>query len=128
MNSYAARLTRGFAPSGPNFENMFMAACVDLGLVNEALGLDPNDGGAEPIIDAIQDLTDEIARLKGEAGVLRRLLMKARDVIEVVINDNDMEPDEGYKMAQLSDAIAGALQIPPAVQFLPADDTEGGSI
>ncbi|WP_419692204.1 ASCH/PUA domain-containing protein [Burkholderia gladioli] len=38
---------------------MFMAACTDLGLINEALGLDPDDGGAEPILDAIQKLKDE---------------------------------------------------------------------
>jgi hypothetical protein len=35
---------------------MFHAACSDLGAINEALGLDPNDGGAEPIIDAIRQL------------------------------------------------------------------------
>ncbi|WP_186268083.1 hypothetical protein [Burkholderia gladioli] len=38
---------------------MFHAACADLGLINEALGLDPDDGGAEPILDAIQKLKDE---------------------------------------------------------------------
>lgn len=35
---------------------MFHAACADLGAINEALGLDPDDGGAEPIIDAIEEL------------------------------------------------------------------------
>jgi len=35
---------------------MFHAACHDLGLINEALGLDPDDGGAEPILDAIAEL------------------------------------------------------------------------
>ncbi|WP_232348199.1 hypothetical protein [Burkholderia pseudomallei] len=35
---------------------MFHAACHDLGLINEALGLDPDDGGAEPILDAINEL------------------------------------------------------------------------
>jgi hypothetical protein len=35
---------------------MFHAACADLGAINEALGLDPNDGGAAPIIAAIQAL------------------------------------------------------------------------
>ncbi|WP_186118303.1 hypothetical protein [Burkholderia gladioli] len=38
---------------------MFHAACSDLGLINEALGLDPDDGGAEPILDAIQKLKEE---------------------------------------------------------------------
>ncbi|MBB5610596.1 MULTISPECIES: hypothetical protein [unclassified Janthinobacterium] len=35
---------------------MFMAACEELGAVNEKLGLDPNDGGAEPILNAIEEL------------------------------------------------------------------------
>ncbi|KVT68878.1 hypothetical protein [Burkholderia ubonensis] len=35
---------------------MFHAACHDLGLINEALGLDPDDGGAAPILDAIAEL------------------------------------------------------------------------
>jgi hypothetical protein len=39
-----------------SYKRMLEAACVDLGLINEALGLDPNDGGAEPILDAIAEL------------------------------------------------------------------------
>ena len=38
---------------------MFHAACHDLGLINEALGLDPEDGGAAPILDAIAELKRE---------------------------------------------------------------------
>jgi hypothetical protein len=38
---------------------MFHAACADLGAINEALGLDPDDGGAEPIIAAIEELRAE---------------------------------------------------------------------
>jgi hypothetical protein len=37
-------------------ERLFLAACSDLGAVSEALGLDPDDGGAEPIIEAINEL------------------------------------------------------------------------
>ncbi|POR52808.1 hypothetical protein B0G62_104105 [Paraburkholderia eburnea] len=40
---------------------MFHAACADLGTINEALGLDPDDGGAEPIIGAIEELKAQIA-------------------------------------------------------------------
>lgn len=39
-----------------SMERMFMAACEALGLINEALGLDPDDGGAEPILEAIAEL------------------------------------------------------------------------
>ncbi|MBH2008344.1 MAG: hypothetical protein I8H71_01455 [Xanthomonadaceae bacterium] len=42
--------------SREQYRRMFIAACEALGLVNEALGLDPDDGGAEPILAAIRDL------------------------------------------------------------------------
>ena len=44
---------------------LFAAACSDLGLINEHLGLDPDDGGAYPIIDAIDEIkaTLELARM-----------------------------------------------------------------
>ena len=45
-----------------SFKRMFNSACVDLGLINEALGLDPDDGGAEPILDAIAELKAAIAQ------------------------------------------------------------------
>lgn len=38
------------------YKRMLQAACADLGAINEALGLDPNDGGAEPILLAIEEL------------------------------------------------------------------------
>lgn len=44
-----------------SFSRMLIDACSDLGLINEALGLDPDDGGAEPILEAI-------AKLKGGAA------------------------------------------------------------
>ncbi|NTZ82245.1 hypothetical protein FCJ61_04225 [Burkholderia metallica] len=55
------------APAAAPIENaelasmtrMFHAACHDLGLINEALGLDPDDGGAAPILDAIAELKRE---------------------------------------------------------------------
>ena len=38
------------------YKRMFAEACADLGSINEALGLDPNAGGAEPILSAISEL------------------------------------------------------------------------
>lgn len=35
---------------------LFLAACQDLALINTRLGLDPNDGGAAPILNAIDQL------------------------------------------------------------------------
>ena len=44
---------------------LFAAACSDLGRINEHLGLDSEDGGADPIIDAIDEIkaTLELARM-----------------------------------------------------------------
>lgn len=39
--------------SKEQYRRMFGAACEALGAINEALGLDPNDGGAEPILHVI---------------------------------------------------------------------------
>ncbi|VVE50057.1 DUF551 domain-containing protein [Pandoraea terrigena] len=39
---------------------MFGAAYADLGLINEALDLDPDDGGAEPILEAIAELKAQV--------------------------------------------------------------------
>jgi hypothetical protein len=48
------------APSDlASMTRMFQAACADLGAINEALGLDPDDGGAAPILDAIAELKSE---------------------------------------------------------------------
>ena len=41
------------------YKRMFEAACADLGAINEALGLDPDDGGAEPILSAIAELKSQ---------------------------------------------------------------------
>lgn len=48
---------------------MFHAACADLGQINEALGLDPDDGGAEPILDVIEELKVAADRAKRVQGV-----------------------------------------------------------
>lgn len=37
-------------------ESMFLAACAELGAINKLLGLDPDDGGAEPILYEVKRL------------------------------------------------------------------------
>ncbi|WP_342705199.1 hypothetical protein OHZ10_29415 [Burkholderia arboris] len=94
---------------------MFHAACHDLGLINEALGLDPDDGGAAPIIDAINELkvraerpapapaderpaaaqipydglteefTDEVARLANDAPGIREAVAGALESCKAII-------------------------------------------
>jgi hypothetical protein len=60
------------APQQPDAElermrRMFIAACEDLGSINEALGLDPDDGGAEPILAAIEELKSRATPPEAEA-------------------------------------------------------------
>lgn len=50
------------------FERMFVAACEALGAINEALGLDPDDGGAEPILAAIEELKAQAAPASQEGA------------------------------------------------------------
>jgi hypothetical protein len=38
------------------YKRMFEAACVALGAIAESLGLDPIEGGADPILKAIEEL------------------------------------------------------------------------
>jgi len=40
------------------YKRMFEAACVALGEISDALGCDPNEGGSEPILDAIAKLME----------------------------------------------------------------------
>jgi hypothetical protein len=53
---------------------MFQAACSDIGLINEALGLDPDDGGADPILEAIELLQ---ATSKADTGEMLNKLVFA---------------------------------------------------
>lgn len=114
-------------------QRMFTAACVDLGTVAESLGLDPNAGGAAPILAAIDALrkdadtkqADEITRLQGEAGVLKALLaLSRRSLVEIDADDRC----EQEMLDALVDKIDAALSPVPVVQFLAADDTEGGAL
>lgn len=58
-----------------SFERMLLAACTALGRINEHLGLDPNDGGANPIIEAIDEIKEQrtqlLHHLKGAVQLLR---------------------------------------------------------
>jgi hypothetical protein len=38
------------------YKRMFESACCALGAIGDALGCDPEEGGAEPILDAIAEL------------------------------------------------------------------------
>ena len=83
-------------------ECLFIAACVDLGRVNETRGLDPDDGGADPISDAITEPRAEVERAQAvtaqvpeaaiNAAVQRFLAMRLPD---------DFIPDFGISFTPL---------------------------
>lgn len=52
--------------------SLFIAAIRDLAAINEALELDPDDGGAVPIIDAIDELKATIAQQADQLAAAER--------------------------------------------------------
>lgn len=104
------------------YKRMFEAACVDLGRINACLGLDPDAGGAEPIIHEFDQIlteqnrlktelknanaqTEEFERkwylccdiietLKGEQVVMVNLMRESLHVIETIETDDPDEFDE----------------------------------
>lgn len=105
----------GMASSDGAHKRMFEAACVDLGSINACLGLDPDDGGAEPIIDAIKKQREVIQRreavikiletdldvatktvhfLNGAHTVIVDLMIEALRVIETIESDDSDEEAE----------------------------------
>ncbi len=52
----------GMAKCDDAHKRMFESACVDLAMINECLGLDPECGGAAPIIHAIKELKHAMQR------------------------------------------------------------------
>ena len=63
------------------YKKMLQAACADLGAINDALGIDPNDGGAEPIILAIEEL-------KGRSQEPMAWMVYTLDGTSVCVTDN----------------------------------------
>lgn len=115
------------------------AEAVELGQINECLGLDPDAGGSEPIIDAINGLkshiinlesaevrrlimlekiaehsdkyAEEVTRLKGEHAVLITLLNSALNVINSIDGENDEECNNLMELRnKMHYAINGAIQ------------------
>lgn len=70
-------------------ERMFQAACADLGLINEHLGLDPNDGGADPIIGAIKEIEGKLNF--AESRLFRMALMLRNSSAEALSSEESIE-------------------------------------
>lgn len=100
------------------YKRMFGAACEALGSINEALGLDPEDGGAEPILEAIsrlQKLHPSDQYLLGHQDGLEW----AAGVVEM---DDPRTGDWMYDdRTDLANAIRRGPEMPPAA---PQEDNE----
>jgi hypothetical protein len=70
-------------------EAMFRAAISDLASISEALGLDPDAGGAAPFLDAIEQLR---AAWPADSAALRGVVTAAQDLDE---NSEELELDDG---------------------------------
>lgn len=83
-------------------ESLFIAACEDLGAINEHLGLDPDDGGAEPIIAAIDELRAVIAQRAGSGeDVIGDLQAEARQQKLDDFIASGVQPDSERDAARL---------------------------
>lgn len=101
---------------------MFHAACADLGLINEALGLDPEDGGAAPILEAIEEL-------KARAASANETGAKGADALaHEVWSAAQRAPGEGIEDAV--QRIAAILSRSPAMSTQPvrAWETDDGRV
>lgn len=78
----------------------------------------------EDIKEDAQELASENQRLKGEDKVRRDLLLLALPVIESAEGETQTECN---MLVELESNIRAALNPAPTVQFMPADDTEGGA-
>lgn len=89
---------------------LFADACADLGYINEELGLDPDDGGAEPILDVIRELKTDAARYRW----LRDKAMFGTRHDPAVLKDGPSDCCEfafGEELDALVDAALSSLEV-----------------
>lgn len=99
-------------------ERRFIDACADLGHINEVLGLDPDDGGADPIIGAIEKLQ---ACALGRAAVD----VVAERARQVAAKGWDHEHDDAHQNDEIA-ALAAVYAMPEAARDWPAEETGYG--
>jgi hypothetical protein len=96
----AAKAVADVAAERDRNERMFIAACEALGLINEKLGLDPDDGGAEPILDAIGELQAKASCPQQHAqAALSDALLKCVQAISGVPMSYNSELGQAYHNA-----------------------------
>lgn len=109
----------------PSFERMFHAAVLDLAAINEALDLDPDDGGADPILEAIAELKARVAPTEAAAmaatvpagyALVPQVLTK--EMLYEVQENAHILPPRAHRIWEM--LLAAAPQAPVAGQ--PADE------
>ena len=74
--------------------SLFLAAIRDLAAINEHLGLDPDDGGAVPIIEAIDRLREQLTAAEKD-GARWNAIETLMQIGNVELNQDD---DGGYSI------------------------------
>ena len=109
--------------SRDQYKRMFHAACADLGAINEALGLDPDDGGAEPILEAIGALRASNGQAPYGAAQMVPLSV-ARDAVDhVALHNSSTREREAIAMlraAVVDTRPAATAQAAPAAAKEPS--------
>jgi len=96
------------------YKRLFEAACDALGQVGDALGCDPNEGGPEPLLDAIEELKAKLTEANLQYISDFGLLQAQEPVAEVDEDDSglfaDLDTPKGVmvKRGQKLYAAAGA--------------------
>jgi hypothetical protein len=100
---------------------MFEAACSALGEVSEALGCDPNEGGSEPLIEAI-------ARLKSSSYEPIAWMVYTLDGKSVFVTDNPTDFTDEHRALPLytTPPAQPATEESSATQPAPAQESHKG--
>ena len=85
--------------------SLFLAAIRDLAAINECLGLDPDDGGAVPIIDAIEAQSAALKLAKEALGEVQDLISESHGVYGLHLNGDESpwsEIEQGGRFERLT--------------------------
>jgi len=96
------------------YKRMFEAACSALAAIGDALGVDPEEGGAEPILAAIADLKAPDSRpVKQEPVAWIELLREARDNCKASIAEEGISATRKEYRIDLEARLSAALDAAP---------------
>lgn len=96
-------------------ERLFVAACTDLGQINQRLGLDPNDGGSAPIIaaiDRLQQLVDsQVQDIGNGMAVLHRVRKERNELLDWMRHIHGSATDIGVERKAIAMAASKAIAV-----------------